>query len=70
MPEESIKINPAFAGGVCGLCMGVLAVPLVPTLSAAFKTGVFTLAPVIGLLGVTMGIGAAMGAAVGSSMKS
>ncbi len=66
MPEESIKINPGFAGGVCGLCMGVLAVPLVPTLSGAFKTGIFTLAPVVGFLGVAM----AIGAAVGSSMKS
>lgn len=60
----------AFTGGLCGLCIGALTIPLVPSLSGAVKIGIIAVAPVVGFLGVAMGIGAAMGSALGSHMKS
>ncbi len=69
MTEKSRQSSLALTGGLCGLCLGALAVPLVPSLSGAVKIGIVTMAPVVGFLGVAMGIGAAMGSAIGSSIK-
>lgn len=69
MVEKSGLNSTTIVGGVCGLCLGALAVPLVPPLSGAVKIGIIAMAPVVGFLGVAMGIGAVMGSAIGSSMR-
>jgi len=69
MAKKRERASIALAGGVCGLCLGALAVPLIPSLSGSLKIGIIAVAPIAGFLGVAMGIGAVMGSAIGSSIK-